>query len=205
MTTIFSEKTLIVRSQQGDLEAFNQLVLHYQDGLYRYAMSMVNDSDLAEDVTQESFIKAFQNIKTLYGDSFRAWLFKIATNTAHDITRRTARHPLIPLYPTDENDEELESPYWLIDPNFSVEETVQSDETSARLRQLLDELPEVHRNVLTLIDLQDMDYTEAAKILNIPLGTVKSRLARARLQLKLKLLGNNNGHTLVNSVHALAI
>ena len=197
MATHPLEKILIEQAQAGDLDAFNQLVLHYQDGLYHYAVSLVNDPDLAEDITQESLIKAFQNIKNLQGYSFRAWLFRIITNTARDLARRIARHPSVSLYPKDGNGEEVESPEWLIDPTSSVEEIVQGNEFSARLYELLDELPEAYRNVLFLVDVQEMDYIEAAQILNIPLGTVKSRLARARMQMKwrLQLIHKQPAHT----------
>jgi len=205
MATQLSEQNLIQQAQNGDLEAFNQLVLRYQDGIYRYAMSLVNDHDLADDITQESFIKAFHKIKSLNGDSFRPWLFKITTNTVCDNARRSARHPRIPLHPKDENGEEVESPKWLIDPNASVEHTVQVNESSTRLYQLLNELPEAYLSILTLIDLQEMDYIEAAKILNIPLGTVKSRLARARLQMKGKLQAANQQPAFANRLRALAI
>jgi len=200
-----NEETLVKQAVNGDLYAFNQLVLHYQDGLYRYAMLLVRDPDLADDIIQESFIKAFQNIKSLQGVSFRPWLFKIAINTIRDIARRNARHPLLPLHAKDENGEEIESSEWLIDPNAMVEDTVQSNDTSAFVYKMLDELPEAYRSILTLIDLQDMDYTEAARILQVPLGTVKSRLARARLQMKLKLQSRQDGYVASNSLQALTI
>jgi len=206
MATETNEQTLIRQAQSEDLEAFNQLVLRHQDGLYRYVTALSDDSDLAVDITQESFVKAFQNIKALQGVAFRPWLFKIATNTARDIARRSARHPLIPLHPKDDNSEEVESLNWLIDPNASVEDIVQANESSFHLYQLLSELPEVYRTILTLIDVQDMDYTEVAEILNVPLGTVKSRLARARMQMKLKLSGGSQrDYTPSNRSHALAL
>ncbi len=198
MATNLLEQTLIIRSQQGYLDAFNQLILQYQDAIYRYAASLANDPDLAADITQESFIKAFQHIGSLKGNSFRAWLFKIASNTARDLARRSARHPMLSLYPEDENGEENDSPAWLIDPNTSVEAFVQQRETSKQLSRFLNELSAERRNILILIDLHGMDYVEAAQILNIPLGTVKSRLARARLEMKNKMLGGDkHAHSLI--------
>lgn len=199
------EQTLIHQAQSGDLEAFNQLVLHYQDGLYRYAFSLVKDPDIAEDVTQESFVKAFQNIKSLQGTSFRAWLFRIATNTARDMARRSARHPKVSLYARDEYGEEIESAAWMIDHNAAVEEIVQLNEFSTNLYALLDELPEVYRSILIMVDLQEMDYTEAAEILKVPLGTVKSRLVRARLQMRSKLQSTYPLPTLKSQFTILAI
>jgi len=200
-----SEQDLIQQAQAGDSEAFNQLVLRYQDGLYRYASSLCGDPDLADDITQETFIKAFQNIKAVQTGTFRPWLFKIATNTARDLARRSARHPSIPLYPQDEHGEEVESPYWLLDSSPLVEAALQSNERNAELYRMVDELPEAHRSILTLIDLQEMDYIEAAEILEIPLGTVKSRLARARLQMKRKLQSAHDSSITSHNLQALAI
>jgi RNA polymerase sigma-70 factor, ECF subfamily len=180
------------QAMNGDLDAFNQLVLRYQDLAYSHAYALLRDPDLAEDATQESFIKAFQAISGFRGGSFRSWLLKIVTNSAYDMLRRSRQHPSQPLYPEDENGEEIESPPWLMDPASSVEDNVAQKEISNEIYRYLDELPEAFRSVLTLIDIQELDYVEAAEALRIPVGTVKSRLARARLQLRERL--NANGH-----------
>lgn len=182
-----SEQELIECASYGDLEAFNQLVLDHQSLIYRYACSLMDDPAAAEDVTQESFIKAYQNIKSFRGGSFRAWLMRIATNTLHDHMRWTRRHPTTPLIPEDENGEELESPAWMADEFASVEAITQHREETDHLYRILDELPAAYRNILTLIDVYEMDYVEAAEVLCIPLGTVKSRLARARMQMRGRL------------------
>lgn len=191
MTQSFEEQ-LIKSAANGDLDSFNQLVLSHQDIAFRYANSLVEDPASAEDITQESFIKAFQHIHTFRGSSFRAWLLTIVKNTAHDKRRWNSRHITVSLFPEDNYGEEIESPPWIVDPNASVEAAVQGNEESRRLYQMLDELPDLYRSVITLIDLYDLDYTETAQILHIPLGTVKSRLARARMQMKDKLQGNLN-------------
>ena len=152
----------------------------------------MEDPASADDITQESFIKAFQHINTFCGSSFRAWLLTIVKNTAHDKRRWNSRHITVSLSPEDNYGEEIESPAWIVDPNATVEAAVQGNEESRRLYQMLDELPIPYRSVITLIDIYELDYTEAAQILNIPLGTVKSRLARARMQMKHKLKGNLN-------------
>ena len=182
-----AERIWADQASRGDLEAFNQLVLMYQNMAYNHAYSLLGDAVLSEDATQDSFIKAFENMPNFRGGSFRAWLLKIVTNSAYDLLRRSLRHPTQALFPEDEEGEEIESPAWLADPNPSVERTVEQHEDTKRLYQLLDELPDVYRSVLTLIDIEELDYTEAAQILNIPLGTVKSRLARARLQIVKRL------------------
>jgi RNA polymerase sigma-70 factor (ECF subfamily) len=87
----------------------------------------------------------------------------------------------------DDEGEEVESPVWLADPAVSVEGTVEQNEENESLYRMLNELPVVYRNVIMLVDVYEMDYTEAAQVLRVPLGTVKSRLARARMQMKTKL------------------
>lgn len=186
------EEQLINSASNGDLEAFNQLVLSYQNIAFRYANFLVDDPASAEDITQESFIKVFQHINTFRGSSFRAWLLTIVKNTSHDKIRWNSRHATVSLYPEDRDGEEIESPAWITDPNASVESTVQRSEESRRLYRILEELPATYRNVVTLIDVYELEYAEASQILHIPLGTVKSRLARARMQMKNKLQGDLN-------------
>jgi RNA polymerase sigma-70 factor (ECF subfamily) len=181
------EGELVNMASNGDLDAFNQLVLAYQNMAYNLAYTLLGDSDTAEDATQESFIKVYQNIGRFRGGSFRAWLLRIVTNTSYDLLRQSKRRHIQPLFPENEVGDEVESPAWLVDPSASVQAVVEQTEDSTRLNQELDELPEVYRSVLTLVDLYELDYVEAAKVLKIPLGTVKSRLARARLQMQQKL------------------
>lgn len=183
----FDEEVLVKQATHGNLEAFNQLVLTYQNMVYSHAYAMLGDGALAEDATQESFIKAFQGMNKFRGGSFRGWLLKIATNSTYDMLRRSGRHPTQPLFPEDENGEEIESVSWMADPGPSVQSTVEQNELSKDIYKALDELPDVYRSVVTLIDLHELDYAEAAQALNVPIGTVKSRLARARIQIKDKL------------------
>jgi RNA polymerase sigma-70 factor (ECF subfamily) len=181
------EGELVSMASNGDLDAFNQLVLAYQNMAYNLAYTLLGDSDTAEDATQESFIKVYQNIGRFRGGSFRAWLLRIVKNTSYDLLRQSKRRHIQPLFPENEDGDEVESPAWLVDPSTSVQAVVEQTEDSTRLYQALDELPEVYRSVLTLVDLYELDYVEAAKVLKVPLGTVKSRLARARLQMQKKL------------------
>ena len=179
-----AEEALIRKASKADLEAFNQLVLAYQNMAYNQAYALLGDPALSDDATQESFIKVFQNLASLRGDTFRAWLLKIVTNSAYDILRQSKRHQTQPLLPEDENAELLA---WLADPATSVEAALEQNEFAERLYQMLDELPSTYRSVLTLVDSYKLDYTEAARILNVPIDTIKSRLARARLQMQQKL------------------
>lgn len=184
------EETLVMAASNGDLDAFNQLVLTHQDLAYQHAYSLLGDQASAEDITQDSFIKAFQALNGFRGGSFRGWLLRIVTNSAYDILRRSQRRPTQPLFPEDDNGEELESAFWLADPNASVQEAMEHKELSEEIRALLEQLPEAYRNVLVLVDLYQFDYVEAAETLRIPVGTVKSRLARARLQMTERLKTN---------------
>ena len=198
----YDEATIVQMASSGDLDAFNQLVLHYQDLAYNHAYALLGDADSAEDATQEGFIKAFQALHSFRGGSFRGWLLKIVTNSAYDLLRRSQRHPSQPLFPEDENGEEIESASWLADPAASVQDVVERNELSSGIYKILDQLPEVYRSVITLIDINEFDYAEAAKALKVPMGTVKSRLARARLQMKEKLkngLGYNRDIALTNA------
>lgn len=183
------ESGLVSNLMNGDMDAFNQLVLTYQDVVYYHAFYLLGDRAWAEDVTQESFLKAFQKINGFRGGSFRAWMLRIVANTSYDLHRRKNRHPTQPLNPITDDGDEVESPAWLADPALSVEKTVQQNEESKDLYRMLDELPAAYRGVITLVDLYEMDYAEAAESLHVPIGTIKSRLARARMQMQEKLRG----------------
>ena len=186
------ESDLISSASHGDLEAFNELVLKHQDLVYNAAYAILGDRDQAEDATQEAFISAFQHLGSFRGGSFRGWLVRIATNTCYDLLRALRRRPTVALYPEDEYGNENEAPPWLADPHPSVEAEIERDEFSQLVYRWLDELPTPFRSVITLIDLNGIDYAEAAQALGIPIGTVKSRLARARMRMKEELSEDHN-------------
>jgi RNA polymerase sigma-70 factor (ECF subfamily) len=109
--------------------------------------------------------------------------------------RRSNRHPTQPSFPEDEDGEIIDSPTWLVDPSASVQDVVEQNEFAKEIYKMLNELPDIYRSVITLIDLFELEYVEAARILKVPLGTIKSRLIRARLQMKDKLQGNHGTFT----------
>jgi RNA polymerase sigma-70 factor (ECF subfamily) len=178
------EPTLIRSAQHGDLEAFNRLVLAHQEALYNTALRILNDDDLAADATQEAFLSAFRAISGYRGGSFRAWLLRTVTNACYDELRRRKRRPTTPLLPLDDDDEEVEAPRWLADPSASPEEQMEQAELEHAIQHCLDGLPTDFRAVVVLADIQGLDYSEVAAALRKPIGTVKSRLARARLRLR---------------------
>jgi RNA polymerase sigma-70 factor (ECF subfamily) len=183
------ESALILDAQHGDLQAFNTLVLTYQDMLYNTALRILNDEDLAADAVQEAFLSAFRAINSYRGGSFRAWLLRTVTNACYDELRRIKRRPTIPLEPETSDGEEVESPRWLADPHASPEESLDQAELEHAVQHCLENLPPDFRSVVVLADIQGLDYSEVAIAIHKPLGTIKSRLARARLRLRACLQG----------------
>ncbi|HAE59703.1 MAG TPA: RNA polymerase subunit sigma-24 [Anaerolineae bacterium] len=183
------ENALIHDAQNGDLDAFNRLVLAYQDSLYNTALRILGDEDQAADATQEAFISAFRHITSFRGGSFKAWLLRTVTNACYDELRRKQRRPTTPLEPATDDDEEIESPRWLADTSMTPEQKSEADELEHAIQHCLNALPTDFRTVVVLADIQGMDYSEIADSIRTPLGTIKSRLARARLRLRECLQG----------------
>lgn len=179
------EVALIQAAVQGDLTAFNRLVLAYQEIAFNVAYRMLDDPDAAEDATQTAFISAYRNLKSYRGGSFRAWVLRMVTNTCYDELRRRKRRPVVSLEPVDdETSEEIESPRWLADEGPGPEDQLETAELERAIQRCINGLPEDFRSVILLVDVQGLDYQEAAEITRTPLGTVKSRLARARLKMR---------------------
>ncbi|HEX9617051.1 MAG TPA: sigma-70 family RNA polymerase sigma factor [Anaerolineales bacterium] len=178
------EQALIITARQGDLDSFNRLVLAYQDVVYNQAYRVLGEKQAADDATQEAFISAYNNLRSYRGGSFRAWLLRIVTNASYDELRRRKRRPTTPLEPLDDAGEELESPHWLADQGELPEESAERVELAIAIQKCIDQLPAEFRAVVALVDVQGMDYSEVAEVIGKPLGTVKSRLARARGRLR---------------------
>ena len=183
------EPALIHDAQRGSLDAFNTLVLHYQDTVFNTALRILGDEDQAADAAQEAFISAFRSITSFRGGSFKAWLMRTVTNACYDELRRKKRRPTTPLEPELDDGDEMDSPRWLADPKFTPEQAAEADEVEHAIQHCLEALPAEFRAVVVLADIQGMDYTEVAASVRVPLGTIKSRLARARLRLRECLRG----------------
>src|SRR5512142_183372 len=183
------ELALIASAQRGDLDAFNTLVLAYQDMLFSTAVRILGDDDLAADATQDAFISAFRSLNSYRGGSFKAWLLRTDTNTCYDELRRKKRRPSIPPEPDSPDGEEMDTPRWLADPALTPEQSAEAFELEHAIQHCLDHLPLEFRTVVVMADLQGLDYTEVAVAVRAPLGTIKSRLARARLRLRECLQG----------------
>ncbi len=183
------EALLITRSQRGDLDAFNQLVLHYQQTTYNVVLRILGDPDAAADVTQDTFITAFRAIQSFRGGSpFRAWLLRIASNQACDYWRRTNRHPLDSLDEVMDEDEphgaSMLSTLVARGQAANPEEFLLNQELRALIQQALQELPLDQRVAVILCDVQGLSYEEIAASTQTTLGTVRSRIARGRARLR---------------------
>jgi RNA polymerase sigma-70 factor (ECF subfamily) len=178
------EIALIQAAKAGDIDSFNRLVLAYQDMVYSHAYRMIGEQDSADDATQNTFISAYNHLKSFRGGSFKAWLLRIVTNACYDELRRRKRRPTVPLEPLDDSGEEVESASWMEDPADPPETRVERKELQKAIQHCLDNLPDDFRLAVVMVDVQGMDYTEAADTMGKPIGTIKSRLARARLRLR---------------------
>ena len=184
-----NEQALISDAQGGNLDAFNTLILHYQDSVFNTALRILGDEDQAADAAQDAFISAFKSITSFRGGSFKAWLMRTVTNACYDELRRKKRRPTTPLEPDTDDGEEMDSPRWLADPNMTPDQQSEADELEHAIQHCLNNLPLEFKTVVVMADVQGMDYTEVASAVRVPLGTVKSRLARARLRLRECLQG----------------
>jgi RNA polymerase sigma factor (sigma-70 family) len=181
------EKTLIRAAQRGDLEAFNQLVLRYQSLLFGIALRLLNDEDVAADAVQEALISAFRRFHTFRGDSLRSWLARVVVNACYDEMRRKRRQHSVPLEQYNAEGDEIETSYWLVDAQANPELQYEVSELEMAIQKSLDKLPPIYRLMLVLVDIEGLSYEEAALTAGVPVGTVKSRLARARLQVQKSL------------------
>jgi len=166
------------------MDAFNRLVLAFQDMAYNTAYRIMGESVAAEDATQEAFISMYQKLHTYRGGSFKAWILRIVTNACYDELRRRQRRPVIPLEPEDDDGELVESPKWMEDPAATPAERMDQSELESAIQHCLDGLDENFRTVVVLVDVSGEDYETVAGIIHKPMGTVKSRLARARQKLQ---------------------
>ena len=184
------ESSLINNAKKGDIESFNRLVLTYQEQIFNLTFRMLNDEMAAEDASQNTFISAYKNIRSFRDGSFRAWLLRIAANNCYDEFRRKKRKPTQPLTVfDDESGEEIEDPIWLEDTGSLPEQDFENKELQQAIQLCIDRLPEQFRAAVILVDVQGFGYKEASQIINSPIGTIRSRLARARQQLQECLQG----------------
>lgn len=180
------DEALVRAAQRGDLDAYNRLVRAHERQAYAVALRLLRRPDLAEDATQDGFIQAYRALDTFRGGSFRAWLLRIVTNRCYDMLRSANRRAADSL-----DDQAFEAePHWssIVAPEDPLGRATQA-ELGRLLEAALATLPEDQRVTVVLCDVQGYAYEEAAQVTGVALGTVKSRLSRARAALRDTLRG----------------
>lgn len=186
------EKDLLVAAQQGDVDAFNGLVLIYQDIAYGVAYRILQEPQTAADATQNAFIAAYRHMTQFAGSNFKGWLLRIVTNQCYDELRRQKRRPQDSLDGMMDDSERDSLPLEAdTDRDLNMmarfeepEQALQRQELQAAIEDCLRRLADGYRVIAVLVDVEGMSYEEAASITDISLGTVKSRLSRARARLR---------------------
>jgi RNA polymerase sigma-70 factor (ECF subfamily) len=187
VTPAFDESALVVRAKAGDQSAFNELVLHYDRRVFRMAKQITENDDDAEDVLQETFLKAYTHLDDFQGNSkFYTWLVRIAVNEALMKLRKRRSDKPVPLdEPIDTGEDEVVREIAVWDQN--PEDVYSREELATLLDQAVQSLKPAYRTVFVLRDIEELSIEETAETLGLSISAVKSRLLRARLQLREKL------------------
>jgi RNA polymerase sigma-70 factor (ECF subfamily) len=186
-----NEQALIREAKRGDLDAFNRLIIEYQSLAFNVALRVMGDTASAADATQEAFISAYKGLGRYRGGSFRSWLLRIVTNACYDELRRRKRRPATSLDALEEEGEFIASDagVWGQTDVDRPEEEAERAELRRAIETCLRRLPVDFRVVAVLVDIQGHDYNAASEVIGKPVGTVKSRLARARQRMRKCLEG----------------
>ena len=182
------ENALIQAARLGDLDAFNTLVLAYQHQVYNLAYRIMGETAAASDAAQEAFISAYKNLKSFRGGSFKSWLLRIVTNACYDDLRRRKRRPATSLDELTDG-EDGEAGFDLPSADDGPETIAQRHELAGWIQRGITTLPDDQRIALVLSDVQGLSYEEIAAVTQSNLGTVKSRISRARAKLREYLQG----------------
>lgn len=192
-----ADAVLVLRCQEDDCEAFDEIVARYKDGIYNYIWRMISNRDDAEDLAQEVFVRAYSSIKRFKSESnLRTWLYKIASNLCIDKYRRSGLEKRIfTSMETESDDGEGQVTREIPDDAYDPQLLYQTEEIKQQVHIAISKLPEKLRAAVLLYDLEGMSYEEISEALGCPMGTVKSRLFKARIQLRTLLtpyLTDNN-------------
>ncbi len=184
-----ADTALILRCQADDAAAFNEIVSRYKNRVFNYVSRMIGPGTDAEDLTQETFVRAYMNIRSFQSRaSLNTWLFRIATNLCIDFNRKRGKaRALTTSLQREDLDEEGETDREIPDERFDPQRLLLNKELGVELQRALASLPEKLRTVVLLHDIEGLPYEEIASIAECPLGTVKSRLFNARMALRQKL------------------
>jgi RNA polymerase sigma-70 factor (ECF subfamily) len=186
-----TDEKLIARFQDGDINAYNELVNRYKDKLLNFVFRYFNNREQAEDVVQETMIKLYTHASYYKNIAkFSTWIYTIAKNNALTELRKNKRKQTASLWTNEGKPIDIEIK------GESLEKTVHNQIAIEELNKYLDEIPENFRVAVVLRDFQELSYEEISKIVDVPLGTVKSRINRARLQLQKELKDFKKGDTI---------
>jgi len=175
------EIALLIKAQKGDIKAFEELLLRIEKTIYNAVYRLVLNQEDAKDLTQEVVIKIYKNLnKCDDARAFKGWMFRIIKNTCMDEFRKRKNKYTESI--DDNFDDDIEKQ--ILSEGKTPEEEFITKETTTLVREAIDKLPENHRILIVLRDLNDLSYEEIAKITDTNIGTVKSRLSRARANLK---------------------
>ena len=185
----YTDEQLINMSVKGDASAFGVLVERYQNKAYAISIKIVQNHDDALDCVQDSFIKAFRSLSSFnFQSSFNTWLYRIVTNTSLDLLRKNKKYQSnIPIEKPLSGDDDDDYFIQIEDRKADVENIAVSNQTVIAVREAIDKLSEDLKKVILLFEIEQFSLIEVSKILNIPVGTVKSRLFRAREKLAILL------------------
>nr|AMP53415.1 sigma70-ECF: RNA polymerase sigma factor, sigma-70 family [uncultured bacterium] len=185
------EAAIVRKVLGGDANAFETLVLEYEKNVYNIALRMTGNSEDAADMTQEAFIKAYNSLQSFRGDSkFSVWLYRIVSNVCLDFLRSKNRRPTVSLSVEDDDGEDAQLD--VADESQSPELLLDRKLTRESVRRGLDSLPPDYRQILLLREIQGLSYDEIAQALGLEVGTVKSRIFRARKRLCNFLIDDGN-------------
>ena len=185
------EAAIVRKVLGGDANAFETLVLEYEKNVYNIALRMTGNSEDAADMTQEAFIKAYNSLQSFRGDSkFSVWLYRIVSNVCLDFLRSKNRRPTVSLSVEDDDGEDAQLD--VADESQSPELLLDRKLTRDSVRRGLDSLPPDYRQILLLREIQGLSYDEIAQALSLEVGTVKSRIFRARERLCTFLIDDGN-------------
>ncbi len=186
----FGDNALVSAYLEGHEDAFEVLVNRYQDKLVNYINTLIHDYELSVDLAQEAFIRVYKNADRYEGKyQFSTWIYRISTNLAIDEIRRRDRKGRFFLYNVMSLFQKDEQEFPLPDKRDCPEKTLGRQERLLKLQSAIDSLPEKYRLPFLLKEVQELSYEETSKVLKISLGTVKSRIHRAKMLLREKLSG----------------
>jgi len=178
------ERALIQRCKDGDIDAFDELVTRYEKRVFNFALQITGNYDDAGDVAQEAFVRVFNSIGTFRGDAvFTTWIYRIITNVYLDERKKAKRHRQTSLDDYIELEENSVSRQFE-DESPTPDQLAENKERSAVVQKAITSLPEYQKLIVTMYHVHNKSYEEIAEILRLPIGTVKSRLNRARRALK---------------------